>query len=85
MKSATDELIFENSTFIESIPTNEEYRKLLIESDELYKKLEESLNAEQLKLLDELLDKQIGMQAESSDNYLLKGFKTGVKLIIECL
>lgn len=85
MKSAIDELIFENSTYMENISISEEYRKLLKESDELYKKLKKSLNEEQLKLLDEFLDKQIDMQAESSDNHLLKGFRTGVKLIIECL
>ncbi|MDE6441385.1 MAG: hypothetical protein K2L12_01360 [Clostridia bacterium] len=84
-KSAIKELIFENSTFMENIPSNNKYHQLLDKSIELYTKLKESLNEEQLKLLDELVNSQAGMQAESDDCHLLKGFKTGLRLIIECL
>ena len=85
MKSAIEELILNNNVFMENVTVNETYWQLINNCNEIYNKLKESLNEEQVKLLDKLIDNHECLETESTETHLLHGFKTGVKLIIECL
>lgn len=85
MASAIDELIFNNSSFMDNISYSKTSKQILYECDKVYEKLKSQLNEEQIKLLDELVNLRIGLEAEESDCMLLFGFKTAVKLMAECL
>ncbi len=85
MKSAIEELIFQNSLFMENIPYGETYKHLLAERDENYEKLIKTLNKEQIELLENLINSQISLEAEAGDRNLSEGFKLGIRLLIECL
>ncbi len=85
MKSAIEQLILDNSLYMERIATSENYSNLLGECDKIYEKLKATLNPEQIELLDKLIFNHMGLEAEASECYLIHGFKTGLKLTIECL
>ncbi len=85
MKSAIEQLISDNSDFMENIPESEKYDSLLEESDKIYEELKAMLNPEQIKLLDKFISCNLNIEIESSERHLIHGFKTGLKLIIECL
>ena len=85
MKSAIEQLILENGTYMEDIRTTETYDKLLGECDNIYKQLKATLNPEQIELLDELVYKNMGLEADATDRFFVHGFKTGIKLIVECM
>ena len=85
MKSAVEQLILDNSLYMESIATNDKYNELLGECDKIYEKLKATLNSEQMELLDKLIFNHMGLEAEASECYLIHGFKTGLKLMNECL
>ena len=84
-KSTFEEIILENSLFMENITTNERYKELLDENDKIYKKLTSMLTAEQIEILDKLIFNHLGMEAEATECYLEHGFKAGLKLLAECL
>ncbi|MDE6585842.1 MAG: hypothetical protein K2K80_04085 [Clostridia bacterium] len=85
MKSAIDELILKNSTFMENVTLNETYWQLINNCNEIYCKLKETLNEKQVELLDKLIYNHEGLEAEASELNLLHGFKAGIRLMIECL
>ena len=85
MKSAIDKLILENCEFMEDIHITERYSNLLGETDKIYNKLKETLTDEQAELLDKLVFNHMGMEADATEYYLIHGFKTAVKLMVECL
>ena len=85
MESAIEQLILDNCTIMEHITINERYSNLLDESDKIYEKLKETLSPEQAELLDKLILNHMSMEAEASERYLIHGFKTAVKLMVECL
>lgn len=85
MKSVIEQLILDNSLYMESITTNERYSNLLGECDKIYENLKATLNSEQVELLDKLIFNHMGLEAEASECYLIHGFKTGLKLMFECL
>ena len=85
MKSAIEQLILDNSLYMESIATNDKYNELLGECDKIYEKLKATLNSEQMDLLDKLIFNHMGLEAEASECYLIHGFKTGLKIMNECL
>ena len=85
MKSEIEELILENCSFMQNIKTTDSYIDLCDDNDKIYKRLKATLNKEQLELLDKLVLNAMGMEAEATESYLLHGFKTGIRLIIECL
>ena len=85
MKSAIEQLILENGAYMEDMRTTETYDNLLSECDKICKQLKATLTPEQAELLDELIYKNMGLEAEATDRFFVHGFKTGIKLIIECL
>ncbi len=84
MKSMIYEMIFQNSIFMEGIKNGKEYDAIMQERDKIYEKLVKTLDNEQCKLLEELVNSHIHLEAESSDYNFVIGFKSAVKLIIEC-
>lgn len=85
MKSVIEKLILENCEFMEDIPTSESYNNLLDENDKIYLKLKEMLTPEQLELLDKLVYNHESMELNATEDYLAHGFKTAVKMMVECL
>lgn len=84
MKNIIDELILQNSLFMESIKYGDTYQNILYESNKTYEKLLKTLNKEQAKLLEELINSHTSLEAEGNDCNFIAGFKAAVKLIIEC-
>ena len=85
MKNAIEELILQNSQFIDNIQYNKEYWQLIEYGNKICEKLKATLNKEQIELLDKLLDNHADLSAEASECHLLQGFKAGIKLMAECL
>ncbi len=85
MKSAIEELILLNSNFMDNIQYNEKSREIIDDFNKLYEKLKATLNEEQIKLLDNLINLRIDFEAEDCDCNLIHGFKTAVRLMTECL
>ncbi|MDE7439291.1 MAG: hypothetical protein K2N23_02125 [Clostridia bacterium] len=85
MKSIIEELISQNSQFMDNIKYNEEYWQLTKYGNNIYEKLKATLNKKQIELLDKLLDNHADLSAEASECHLLQGFKAGIKLMVECL
>ena len=66
-------------------PRTREYKDIDKRESELYDKLRPQLTGEQLKLFDEFVDLFDQRHSLEEENYYLRGFKFGVRLIIECL
>ncbi len=85
MKSAFEELILQNSLYMESIKYGETYNQALRERDKNYKNLVKTLTKEQAELLENLVNSHIRLEAEASDCNLFEGFKAAIRLMMECL
>ena len=66
-------------------PRTKEHKDIDKRETELYDKLRPQLTGEQLKLFDEFVDLYGERHSLEEENYYLRGFKFGVRLIIECL
>ena len=66
-------------------PRTREYKEIDKHETELYDKLRPQLIGEQLRLFDEFVDLYGERHSLEEENYYLRGFKFGVRLIIECL
>lgn len=66
-------------------PRTDEYKDIDKRETMLYDKLRPQLTGEQLKLFDEFVDLYGERHSLEEKNYYLRGFKFGVRLIIECL
>ena len=66
-------------------PRNDEYKEIDKRETQVYDKLRPQLTDEQLRLFDEFVDLYGGRHSLKEENYYLRGFKFGVRLIIECL
>ncbi len=64
-------------------PRTREYKDIDKRESELYDKLRPQLTDEQLKLFDEFVDLYGERHSLEEENYYLRGFKFGVRLIIE--
>ena len=83
MKSAIEELILDNCTFIENIKPTKEYLKLVEQTNKIYLQLKEQLTEEQFELVDEIINNHIAMEAEAVDHHMVKGIKAGLRLCAE--
>ncbi len=59
MKSMIDEMIFQNSIFMDSIKNGKEYEAIMQERDKIYEKLVKTLDNAQCELLEELVNSHI--------------------------
>lgn len=66
-------------------PRTKEYKDIDKREMQVYDKLRPQLTGEQLKLFDEFVDLYGERHSLEEENYYLRGFKFGVRLIIECL
>lgn len=66
-------------------PRTKEYKEIDKRETQVYDKLRPQLTGEQLKLFDEFVDLFDQRHSLEEENYYLRGFKFGVRLIIECL
>ena len=66
-------------------PRNYEYKEIDKHETQVYDKLRPQLTGEQQKLFDEFVDLYGERHSLEEENYYLRGFKFGVRLIIECL
>ena len=66
-------------------PRTREYKEIDKRETQIYDKLRPQLNSEQQKLFDEFVDLYGERHSLEEENYYLRGFKFGVRLIIECL
>lgn len=66
-------------------PRTKEYKDIDKSETQIYDKLRPQLTGEQLKLFDEFVDLYGERHSLEEENYYLRGFKFGVRLIIECL
>ncbi len=66
-------------------PRTDEYKDIDKRETQAYAKLRPQLTGEQLKLFDEFVDLFDQRHSLEEENYFLRGFKFGVRLIIECL
>ena len=75
----------EFSDLVIKSPRTDEYKEIDKRETALYDKLRPQLTGEQLKLFDEFVDLYGERHSLEEENYYLRGFKFGVRLIIECL
>lgn len=66
-------------------PRNDEYKEIDKRETQVYDKLRPQLTGEQQKLFDEFVDLFGERHSLKEENYYLRGFKFGVRLVIECL
>lgn len=66
-------------------PITDEYSDVDKRETEAYDKLRPQLTNEQLKLFDEFVDLYGERHALDEANYYIRGFKFGVRLIMECM
>lgn len=66
-------------------PRTDEYKEIDKRETQAYDKLRPQLTGEQLRLFDEFVDLYGERHSLEEENYYLRGFKFGVRLIIECL
>lgn len=66
-------------------PRNYEYKEIDKRETQVYDKLRPQLTSEQQKLFDEFVDLFGERHSLEEENYYLRGFKFGVRLMIECL
>ena len=66
-------------------PRTKEYKDIDKRETQVYDKLRPQLTGEQLKLFDEFVDLYGERHSLEEENYYLRGFKFGARLIIECL
>ena len=66
-------------------PRTDEYKDIDKRETQVYDKLRALLTGEQLRLFDEFVDLYSERHSLEEENYYLRGFKLGVRLIIECL
>ena len=66
-------------------PRTKEYKDIDKRETQAYDKLRPQLTGEQLRLFDEFVDLYGERHSLEEENYYLRGFKFGVRLIIECL
>lgn len=66
-------------------PRTDEYKEIDKLETQIYDKLRPQLTGEQLKLFDEFVDLYGERHSLEEENYYIRGFKFGVRLIIECL
>ncbi len=85
MKSVIEEIYYGNCKNYETIELSEEYWKVNKKYGELYEKLEEGLNEEQKKLLNDLYVQSAGLEGEAACTHFKEGFKMGLLIAIEAL
>lgn len=87
MKSKIIKAFFDGTLSDEMIksPRNYEYKEIDKREAQVYDKLRPQLTGEQLRLFDEFVDLYGERHSLEEENYYLRGFKFGVRLIIECL
>lgn len=66
-------------------PSTNEYKDIDKRETQVYDKLRPQLTGEQLQLFDEFVDLYGERHSLEEETYYLRGFKFGVRLIIECL
>lgn len=79
---------FFDGTFSDQViksPRADEYKDIDKRETQVYDKLRHQLVGEQLRLFDEFVDLFDQRHSLEEENYYLRGFKFGVRLIIECL
>ncbi len=69
----------------EDITLTETYKALCSEGVALYNKLKKMLSKKQAKIFSTFVDKQLEIEAKSSEEYFKEGVKIGVRLTVECL
>lgn len=86
MQNSVIEMIFNFGDEVQSaIKDNEEYKKICRNGLELYNKLKEKLNKKQIKLLEKSADANLDIEGTACEIYFKEGFKTGLRLAVECL
>ena len=66
-------------------PRTKEYKDIDKRETQVYDKLRPQLTGEQLKLFDEFVDLYGERHSLEEENYYIRSFKFGARLIIECL
>ena len=84
MKNMIEELILQNSLFMERINYGEKYDEIFHENNKNQEKFLKTLNEEQAKMFNEIINGQIRLEAEGNDCNFIAGFKAAIKLMIEC-
>mgnify|MGYP001124902210 CR=1 FL=1 len=87
MKSKIIKAFFDG-TFSDQViksPRTDEYKDIDKRETELNDKLRPQLTGEQLKLFDEFVDLYGERHSLEEENYFIRGFKFGVRLLMECL
>lgn len=87
MESKIIKAIFDGTLSDEMIksPRTKEYNDIDKRETQVYDKLRPQLTGEQLRLFDEFVDLYGERHSLEEENYYLRGFKFGMRLIIECL
>lgn len=87
MKSKIIKAFFDGTLSDEMIksPRTKEYKDIDKRETQVYDKLRPQLTGEQLKLFDEFVDLYGERHSLEEESYYIRGFKFGVRLIIECM
>ena len=83
MKSVLRDIYHGDQKNIENFKESEEYKEVQRKYGELYEKLEEGLNEEQKKILDDLYLLSGGLESEASCTWFKEGFKMGMLIAVE--
>lgn len=85
MKSVLRDIYHGNQANVQNFKESKEYWEASSEYNELYEKLEQGLNDEQKKILDDLFVMTGGLESEASCTWFKEGFKMGLLIAIEVL
>lgn len=87
MQSKLIKAFFDGTLSDETIrpPRSEEYKDIDKRETQVYYKLRPQLTDEQKRLFDEFVDLYGERHSLEAENYYLRGFKFGARLIMECL
>ncbi len=84
-KSIMLELYYGNNASYDTIKTSDEYKKLADKSLKQYDELEQTLNEEQKKQLEKLLDLEMYQSADFAESNFIEGLKLGIRLGVEAM
>ncbi len=83
MKSILEEIYYGEKGFYEKIKPSEGYLKVHKEYCQIHDKLEEGLNDEQKKILDDLFIATCGLEDKIACTHFIEGFKIGLLVAVE--
>ena len=83
MKSVLRDIYHGDQSNVENFKESEEYWAVHKQYEELYEKLEQGLNDQQKKILDDLFIMSGGLESEASCTWFKEGFKMGMLIAVE--